>query len=98
MASEYPKTLYRYAPNGERQGHTFKTADDVPDGQGWVAFEDLGEPPVPLAKEDSDARIVALTNENEALRKALEASDVMNADLTKRLARQEAKPKPKPAG
>lgn len=38
---EYPKTLYRWGPDGERLGHTFGSADEVTPG--WVEFTALGE-------------------------------------------------------
>lgn len=74
MASEYPKTLYRYdAETGEKLGKTFASADDVE--KGWVCHDDLGPPPQIKAKPEAapsaveaGKRLVAAERENAALK------------------------------
>lgn len=77
MASEYPKTFYRYDETGERVGKTFACAEDVE--KGWVSFEDLPPPPPKKAvaavsgKEAGDAakRLVAAESEVARLKDTL---------------------------
>jgi len=76
----WPNTLYRYV-GGERQGMTFKTPADVPEGEGWVSLDYLGDPPVarkpkpepmPLADAaDAGKRLVRAESENTRLKDTL---------------------------
>lgn len=48
MASEFPKTFYRYSADGEREGKTFATEADVE--KGWLTWEEFAKLPVPAKK------------------------------------------------
>lgn len=79
MATEFPKTMYRYDEEGERVGKTFASPDLVEEG--WVSFDDLGppparkpKPPMPSAEAvDAGKRIAGLEGENKRLRDTVKA-------------------------
>ena len=48
---EYPKTLYRMGPDGERLSYTFTTAEDVTPG--WVEMTELDKPVKADAPQDA---------------------------------------------
>lgn len=48
MASEFPKTFYRYNGAGDKEGQTFAAPEDVE--KGWLTFEDFSALPVPAKK------------------------------------------------
>lgn len=76
----WPNTLYRYTSAHELEGKTFARPDLVPEGEGWVTFDDLGPAPVvkaevaPLTNKEAvtaGKRLVALERENAALKETL---------------------------
>lgn len=86
MASEFPKTFYRYNEAGERVGKTFASEGDVE--AGWVCFDDLGpapeaKPAKPEPMETSLAIGAAkkLAGAEEAARRMKESADLLQADL-----------------
>lgn len=74
MASEFPKTYYRWTEAGTMVGRTFKALEDVEPG--WVVIEELGPPPEPKpepapAPESptlADKRFAQAVSENERLK------------------------------
>ena len=76
----WPNTLYRYTSEYMLEGKTFARPDLVPEGEGWVTFDDLGPAPVvkaeaaPLTNKEAvtaGKRLVALERENVALKETL---------------------------
>lgn len=90
MASEFPKTLYRYDETGERIGKTFAEPEHVE--AGWISIDDLGPPPPKAAsapvssKEAGEAakRLVAAEGEVARLRDTVKLyeSETQHRDAT----------------
>lgn len=91
MASEFPKTLYRYDETGERIGKTFAAPEQVETG--WISIDDLGPPPpkaatapVVSSKEAGEAakRLVAAEGEVSRLRDTVKLyeSETQHKDAT----------------
>lgn len=79
MASEFPKTFYRFNEAGEQEGKTFKSAAEVEDG--WLTWEQFSALPRPKAKSspkldgsvavDAEKRIVTAEADNARLKDTL---------------------------
>lgn len=81
MASEYPKTFYRYSETGEREGRTFACPEDVE--KGWLTVEDFAKLPVPPRPADpaSGVDAKALATELSKLKKAYDSAAKMHDEM-----------------
>ena len=89
MASEFPKTFYRYNEAGDKEGRTFNDEANVE--KGWLTYEDFAALPVPAKKAAPAAgadpvaagkRLAAAERDNAALKdsvKLLEDNAALDA-------------------
>lgn len=82
MASEFPKSFYRYSEDGAQEGKTFKSAADVE--AGWLTWEEFAALPVPQKKaapvaESGDAKKAAA--DLAKLRKDFDSAAKLHAEM-----------------